>query len=322
MHFGRRVQTHREDNLRVVTNATALHINTNRNASVVTGIEVASLEGDRREIHAPSIVLCAGGIENARQLLASNRCAAAGLGISMGSSGDFSWTIHVDSVATFDVRDYARLRRHFGIHDVRTASGNHLFAQGLRLNPTAQRREGLLNCAVWLTEMITPDDPWSAVKRLLRGKAVLRTDAASIIRNVGLLAYGAHRHLIRRRGLQNVAHPIGTTRMASDPTREMVDATGQMHGVNGLYVAGSSVFPTAGHANPTQMIVAMAVRLADELKRKDLRDLRQGSYLPTKELSRREWCRGVRREGPLSCLTHPSATFADRRPGSWPREYR
>jgi hypothetical protein len=31
-------------------------------------------------------------------------------------------------------------------------------------------------------------------------------------------------------------------------------------------LCGSSVFPTAGHANPTQMIVALAVRVADTLK--------------------------------------------------------
>jgi choline dehydrogenase-like flavoprotein len=39
-----------------------------------------------------------------------------------------------------------------------------------------------------------------------------------------------------------------------------------VHGVEGLYVAGSSTFPTSGHANPTLMIVAMAIRLADYLK--------------------------------------------------------
>ena len=65
---------------------------------------------------------------------------------------------------------------------------------------------------------------------------------------------------------QDFAHPTGTTRMANDPARGVVDGQCQVHGVNGLFIGGSSVFPTAGHANPTQMIVALALRLADTLK--------------------------------------------------------
>jgi choline dehydrogenase-like flavoprotein len=33
-----------------------------------------------------------------------------------------------------------------------------------------------------------------------------------------------------------------------------------------LYVAGSSVFPTSGSANPTLTLIALALRLADHLK--------------------------------------------------------
>ena len=66
--------------------------------------------------------------------------------------------------------------------------------------------------------------------------------------------------------MPHIAHPIGTTRMSRDPRRGVVDPDCQVHGVDGLYVAGSSTFPTGGHANPTQMIVALAVRLADRLK--------------------------------------------------------
>ena len=66
----------------------------------------------------------------------------------------------------------------------------------------------------------------------------------------------------------DVAHPTGTTRMADDPARGVVNADSQVHGVDGLYVTGSSVFPTAGHCNPTQMIVAMAIRLADHLRQR------------------------------------------------------
>ena len=46
----------------------------------------------------------------------------------------------------------------------------------------------------------------------------------------------------------------------------MVDRDCAVHGTDGLFIASSSVFPTAGHANPTLMIVAFAVRLADHLK--------------------------------------------------------
>ena len=65
----------------------------------------------------------------------------------------------------------------------------------------------------------------------------------------------------------DMAHTAGTTRMSDDPKTGVVDANCQVHGVAGLYVAGASVFPTSGHANPTLMIVTLAVRLADFLKR-------------------------------------------------------
>jgi choline dehydrogenase-like flavoprotein len=54
--------------------------------------------------------------------------------------------------------------------------------------------------------------------------------------------------------------------MASDARSGVVDTDCKVHGTDALYVAGSSVFPTTGHANPTLMIVALAIRLADRLK--------------------------------------------------------
>ncbi len=63
-------------------------------------------------------------------------------------------------------------------------------------------------------------------------------------------------------------HHIGTTRMHADPKHGVVDAGGRVHGVANLYVAGSSVFPTASYANPTLTIVALTLRLAEEIKRR------------------------------------------------------
>jgi choline dehydrogenase-like flavoprotein len=64
----------------------------------------------------------------------------------------------------------------------------------------------------------------------------------------------------------DMAHTLGTTRMSQTPNSGVVDVNCRVHGVRGLYVAGGSVFPTSGHANPTLMILALAIRLADTLK--------------------------------------------------------
>ena len=63
-------------------------------------------------------------------------------------------------------------------------------------------------------------------------------------------------------------HHMGTTRMAASPREGVVDADCRVHGVANLWVAGSSVFPTGGWANPTLTIVALALRLADRLARR------------------------------------------------------
>jgi choline dehydrogenase-like flavoprotein len=62
-------------------------------------------------------------------------------------------------------------------------------------------------------------------------------------------------------------HHIGTTRMHSDPRKGVVDADCRIHSISNAYVAGSSVFPTGGFANPTLTIVALTLRLADHLKK-------------------------------------------------------
>jgi choline dehydrogenase-like flavoprotein len=61
-------------------------------------------------------------------------------------------------------------------------------------------------------------------------------------------------------------HHLGTTRMHDDPRQGVVDRDCRLHGSSSVYVAGGSVFPTGGYANPTLTVVALAMRLADQLK--------------------------------------------------------
>ena len=61
-------------------------------------------------------------------------------------------------------------------------------------------------------------------------------------------------------------HHMGTTRMHTNPKYGVVDANARVHGIANLFIAGASVFPTGGYANPVLTTVALTLRLADHIK--------------------------------------------------------
>ena len=352
MRFGKRLAAGEAGDAKVLLHATAVQINTNDCGTTARSVEVRGRDGRVRTIVAPQIALCAGGIENARLLLASNRRLPAGLGNQNDLVGRFLMDHLRGSVATFDPKKSDAMLRWFGLYNVKNKAGNHRFRHGLELSPSYQRKHKLLNCAVFLEERLTEDDPWSAMIRLLRGQGSLPRDLLQIGSNIGIVAKGLNQYFVQGRGLQrkferiellgiveqlpdpnsrltlsdrvdhhgmplaridwkvneleqetlrvtaqlvasefarlglelphledwvvghrgfpseirDVAHPTGTTRMSAGPHTGVVDPNCEVHGVRGLFVIGSSVFPTASHANPTQMIVAFAIRAADMLK--------------------------------------------------------
>lgn len=70
------------------------------------------------------------------------------------------------------------------------------------------------------------------------------------------------------KALEGTWHHMGTTRMHDSPKQGVVDRDCRIHGMSNLYVAGSSVFPTAGANFPTITLVALSLRLADHLARR------------------------------------------------------
>ena len=354
VNFAESLRSSGANNLDVILNATVTHVNTNQAGTAVESIDVRGPNGEARKISSRYIVLGASGIENARLLLASNSLHSCGLGNQRDLVGRFLMDHLKGTIGGFDPRKAQALRSWFGQYFIKGPIGNHRTLRGFRLSPEYQRAANLLNGAVFTEEyeFIAPDDPWIAMKRLLRGRPPTLHDAVNVGANLHLVGQGLFRYLVEKSSLprklerlelrciveqqpdpesrvtlsarvdrfgvplsridwkvnepeqrtikaianvlkaeferlrieppllegwitedqglpayfQDIAHPTGTTRMSADPASGVVDGHCQVHGVHGLFIAGSSVFPTSGHANPTQMIVALAIRLADTLK--------------------------------------------------------
>ena len=64
-------------------------------------------------------------------------------------------------------------------------------------------------------------------------------------------------------GFGNAAHHMGTTRMAHNASGGVVDSNGQVFGLDNMFVAGASVFPTTDIVNPTLYLTALTSRLAN-----------------------------------------------------------
>jgi choline dehydrogenase-like flavoprotein len=103
------------------------------------------------------------------------------------------------------------------------------------------------------------------------------TDLAGYRRTQSLLGRGLRtaghtrvRSLLEGRsllpGLIGGCHHMGTTRMHTSPRHGVVDANCRLHEARNVFVAGSSVFPTAGYANPFLTTLALTLRLADHLR--------------------------------------------------------
>ena len=61
-------------------------------------------------------------------------------------------------------------------------------------------------------------------------------------------------------------HHLGGTIMGERNTNSVVDKNLKVHNTTNLYILGSSVYPTGGHANPTFTIIQLACKLSDHLK--------------------------------------------------------
>ena len=62
-------------------------------------------------------------------------------------------------------------------------------------------------------------------------------------------------------------HLLGTARMGADPERSVVNPWGRSHDVKNLFIVDGSIFVTGGAVNPTSTIQALALYIADTMKK-------------------------------------------------------
>ena len=197
--LGRRINS---PNVDFLTYATATQIEIAPEDGRLRSVTVRNEQGGLAMIHARIIVLCGGGIENARLLLTSNVVEKAGLGNRHDVVGRYladhprTELAHIPSHGQQAV---SRLFRFYGLTD---RGIPNFYLHGLSLDPALQRREGLLNCAAYPVQTLGDDDPWISLKRLVIGRRVtFFKDLSNVVRAPALIAKGLAERVIYRRSV-------------------------------------------------------------------------------------------------------------------------
>jgi len=384
MRFGADFLADPPTDVHVLTDATVTRLLSTRNGKSFVGVEAKSLSQRSITVKASACVLAASAIENARLLLLSRDANPAGLGNAHDRVGRYLMDHPTATVARADPGQVGDMAARFGLFGLRDNGRTHVYMHGLGLSETYQRDNKSLNGAVFVTEERAKDDPFSALRRLMRkrsdapfedllsvarsplrlargvaarvlergvlpasvtrftvdtalrlfpntvaqdyqfGKLPLKLSGlrfeatteqppdsenrVTLSENVDVLGLPrarvfwkpgtAARVNLHRIGAQlsesfaaaglpppiledwvtqqdpeaavviDLGHSMGTTRMSDTPQTGVVDRDCAVHGIDGLFAAGGSVLPTSGHANPTLMMLALALRLGDTLRRR------------------------------------------------------
>jgi choline dehydrogenase-like flavoprotein len=121
---------------------------------------------------------------------------------------------------------------------------------------------------------VTLADDWAPDENGAVPRIVYHPTATSVERQTFLARKGAE--ILKAAGAKQVhrtniqpaffTHIMGTMRMGADPTTSVVDASGEAHTVERLFVGDSSILPNGlGGPNPTLTAQALAARTAGEI---------------------------------------------------------
>jgi len=294
----------RSRNVMLCLHATAVRLGTDADGRSITHVRAARVTGRPLRVKAKLYVLATGGIENARLLLVSNGAGRPALGNQSDLVGRCFMEHPRDRAGRLIPADRGLLDR-CGLHEFRHTTTHGVLMRRLTFADEARRRERLPAMSVTLLprRRVFPwwrgrgrNEPVGLLINLEQvpdreNRVALGTDRdrfdtpkpeihwrwrerdrENLGRIRALVAAELERSGVGRVTFDeealpdpNAHHHMGTTRMHRDPRHGVVTEDGRVHGVANLFVAGSSVFPTSGFANPTLTILALAVRLSEHL---------------------------------------------------------
>ena len=285
-------------NADVLFNHSVMRVNIKNSIAVSVSVRESSQEGGANtlvEVFGSRIVLATGGIQNARLLKLSLPGDSKVVGSYFCEHQHTSYIASIildrkvfEQVMDKGIRNFNHVISGHGIalssefsnqRSLKSAAFSLLDEREHRNNLLGQNRSTITGTVRIVSEMsalasnrVTLSDS----RRDFLGQPIAHINfqflpqeihAAAEHLNAELVRSGIGRMSILPKELLLVGggHMMGTTRMGYNPDSSVTDAQGRVHGVENLYVAGSSLFPAAAAANPTLTIVALALRLADHL---------------------------------------------------------
>lgn len=289
-------------NLTLLVQAYVERLLTDPAGHTITGVETVVSGGRKQVFSADTVVVACGALSSALLFLRSaNDAHPAGLANASGQVGR-NYMRHNNAVvmAISKVPNPTRFQKTLGLNDFYFRSDDWEYPLGHiqmvgKSDGTQVHGEGLPSFLQWLPEKpfdwlaehsidfwLTSEDLPRPENRIYykdgrvyldltetnqEGNRRLREKLRQLCDSLEI-----HPHLFPRDLYlgQNVpiggtAHQSGTMRFGPDPATAVLDLSCKAHGIDNLYVADASFFPSIGAVNPTLTIIANALRVADRI---------------------------------------------------------
>jgi choline dehydrogenase-like flavoprotein len=282
----------------VLLGATATEMFLDDRKRTVRSIRCRSLDNRSITLLADRFVLATGGLEAPRLLLASNGQLPAGIGNEHGLVGRF-YMDHPKSKQS-KLKPGPALERF--LEGVKTQPRPR-FGMSFGLSGAEQKAQGLPNHALYVRADLRTRS-WTGTRfgvkigfepmpnresRVYLGSRLdalgmpelvvdwrfttedhanfdkLQRSLSAAFLRAGLGRLDFRSKPLSLEDMTDASHHMGTTRMATDPSEGVVDRNCRVFDTENLYIASSSVFPTAHGYSPTYTILALARRLGHHL---------------------------------------------------------